>query len=342
MAEGARRRDRVGLSLSPAHLVGALVLSLSFVDAALVVRVLRALLFALFLLLSADLALSRYHVWRFEPTAPELKRYALVTGASAGMGREMAYLLAEQCYSLLLAARSEQVLERMKREIELVHKPVEALVCACDLSTREGIAKLVKFVDEKELVVDILINNAGISITKDFVDMTPAEIDGLMTLDMTALVQLTHAIVPKMIKRGVGRVLNVSSIAASFVTPTAAVYSSSKAFVSSFTQALSYELRSTGVTATCFVPGPVQTNFAETANIKSSLAMIIPGIQNDAKDAAKVALDAMFNADIIRHDSWFAFLSAFLARVVLPPRICGFFGAGGMHEPSKLWSILKR
>jgi short-subunit dehydrogenase len=258
------------------------------------------------------------------------------------MGREMAYLLAEKRYSLVLAARSEQVLQRMKSEIELVHKPVEALVCACDLSTREGIAALVEFVKARELVVDILINNAGSSITKDFVDMTTDEIDSLMTLDMVATVQLTHAIVPQMAKRGVGRVLNVSSIAASFVTPSAAVYASAKAFLSSFTQALSYELRATGVTTTCFVPGPVETNFAGTADIKRAFCMIIPGIQNDAKDAAKVALDAMFNADVVRHDSWFAYLSAFAARTLLPPRIGAFCAAAGLHEPSKLLSILKR
>lgn len=342
MAEGGRRRDRPGIAWAPAHVAGVLVLALTFLDASSVVRVLRIVVFAYFLLLCADLALTRYHLWTFEPTAPELKRYALVTGASSGMGREMAYLLAEKRYSLVLAARTEQVLERMKGEIELVHKPVEALVCACDLSTREGIAKLVEFVKERELVVDILINNAGSSITKDFLDMTSEEIETLMTLDMVAMVQLTHAIVPQMAKRGIGRVLNVSSIAGSFVTPAAAIYASAKAFVSSFTQALGYELRATGVTTTCFVPGPVETNFAKTADVERALCMTIPGIQNDAKDAAKVALDAMFNADIVRHDTWFAFLAAFTARALLPPRIGAFCAAGGMHEPSKLLSILKR
>lgn len=340
---GERRRpERTSVVWGPAHLAGLLVLALSFLDATKVVSYLRLVLFAYFLLLCADLVLTRYHQWSFEPTAPELKRYALVTGASSGIGREMSYLLAEKRYSLVISARTEPVLKRMKAEIELVHKPVEVLVCACDLSTREGIQKLIAFVQERELVIDLLINNAGVSVTKDFLDMQPDEIEALMTLDMHAMIRLTRAIVPKMVERGIGRVLNVSSLAASFVVPTAAVYASSKAFVTSFTQALSYELRSTGVTVTCFSPGPVDTNFAQTAAIQQAVCMIIPGLTNDAKDAATRALDAMFNGEINRFDTWFSSLASSFAQSLLPPRVGAFCGAGSMHELSKLWQMLKR
>ncbi|RLN91493.1 hypothetical protein BBJ28_00024032, partial [Nothophytophthora sp. Chile5] len=340
--EGGKRRERLNIVWKPAHLVGLLVLGLAYVDAALVVRVMRSLLFVYFLLASLDIALTRYHLWEFQPTTPELKRYALVTGASSGLGREMAYMLAEQKYSLLLAARTETVLERMHAEIELVNRPVEVLVCACDLSTTDGIAKLIKFVKDKELAIDILVNNAGSCLTKDFTDMTPDEVDELMTLDMKAMVKLTHAIVPQMSKRGIGRVLNISSIAGAFSVPTAAVYSSCKAFVTHFSQALSYELRSTGVTVTCFAPGPVATNFGKTANIEASVCMTFPGLAMDAKDTAKLALDAMFNGEVLTYDSWLAYLSANLVQCILPGRLGAFAGGAGMHELTKIWQMVKR
>jgi short-subunit dehydrogenase len=341
-AEAPKRRERVNVVWKPAHLVGVLLLALSYVDASSVVRVVRVLLFVYFALASLDLALTRYHLWTFEPTTPELKRYALVTGASSGLGREMSYLLSEQKYSLVLAARTETVLERMRAEIELVNRPTEVLVCACDLATNAGIEKLVQFVKDKELVIDILVNNAGACLTKDFTQLKPKEVDELMTLDMHAMVKLTHAIVPQMVERKIGRVLNMSSIAGAFAVPTAALYGSSKAFVTSFSQALSYELRATGVTVTCVCPGPVATNFSKTANLDAAVCMTVPGLAGDAKDTAKKALDAMFNGEVLVYDTWFAYLSANMVQSVLPGRIAACCFGAGMHELKKVWQMVKR
>ncbi|POM60391.1 3-ketoacyl-CoA reductase [Phytophthora palmivora] len=338
----ARRRERVNVVWKPAHLTGILVLVLAFVEASTVVNVVRVLLFLYFVLASLDLALTRYHLWNFEPTTPELKRYALVTGASSGLGREMSYLLSEQKYSLVLAARTETVLERMHAEIELVNRPTEVLVCVCDLATTEGINKLIKFVKDKELVIDILVNNAGACLTKDFTELKEKEIDELMTLDMHAMVKLTRAIVPQMVERKIGRVLNISSIAGTFAVPTAALYGSSKAFVTNFSQALSYELRSTGVTVTCVCPGPVATNFSKTANLDKAVCMTVPGLAADAKDTAKMALDAMFNGEVLVYDTWFAYITANLVQSIIPGRLAAFCYGAGMHELKNVWQMAKR
>ncbi|TDH68698.1 hypothetical protein CCR75_004591 [Bremia lactucae] len=337
-----RRRERVSVVYKSVHLVGVMVLTLASMDPSIVVRTVRWFLFLYFALSSLDFVLTRYHLWKFEPTIPQPKRYALITGASSGIGREMSYLLSEQKYSLVLAARSGTVLDRMRAEMELVNRPTEVLVCVCDLATIEGINKLIRYVKNEGLIIDILINNAGASLSKDFMELLEQEIDELMTLDMQALVKLTRSIVPQMVERRIGRVLNISSIAGAAVVPTAALYGSSKAFVTSFSQALSYELRSTGVTVTCICPGPVHTNFSKVAKMDGALCMKVPGMTVDAKDTAKVALDAMFNGEILVYDTWFAFLAANLVQMVIPGRLAAFIAGACMNELKNFWNLLKR
>lgn len=343
MPEAApKRRERVNVVWKPVHLMGVLILALSFVDASTVVHVVRVMLFLSFLVSSLDLALTRYHLWLFEPTIPTPKHYALVTGASSGLGREMSYLLSEQKYSLVLAARTEPMLQRMRAEIEMVNRPAEVLVCACDLSTTEGVNKLLQFIQDKKVVIDLLINNAGAGQVKDFIELNEKEIDNIMMLDMHALVKVTRAIVPQMVERKIGRVLNISSIAGTCALPTAALYGSSKAFVTSFSQALSYELRSTGVTVTCVCPGPVRTNFGKSADMEKAVAFLLPGIAADAKSTAKVALDAMFNGEVLVYDTYLTHLSAFLGQSILPGRLAAFICGAMMNELKDMKRMLKR
>ncbi|KAF4321455.1 hypothetical protein BBO99_00003202 [Phytophthora kernoviae] len=288
-AETPRRRERVNVVWKPAHLAGIFVLSIVFIDASTIVWGLRLFLFLYFLLTSLDLILTRYHLWTFQPTTPELKHYALITGATSGLGREMSYLLAEQKYSLVLTARTETILERMRAEIELVNRPVEVLVCVCDLATNEGIEKLIQFIKDKELVIDLLVNNAGVCITKDFTELKSTQVDDLMTLDMKAVVKLTHAIVPQMVKRGV-----------------------------------------------------VATNFGKTADIEQSVCMKVPGLAADAKETAKIALDAMFNGEVLIYDTWFSYTVANLVQCLLPGRLTACCFGAGMHELKNVWHMVKR
>ncbi|RLN60481.1 hypothetical protein BBJ28_00016580 [Nothophytophthora sp. Chile5] len=329
--------------LQPALAVGLLLLAATCIPSDVVAHAVRLLLLAGFVLVCLDVALTRYHRRRFDPSKPEprAKRFALVTGASSGLGREMAYLLAERGYSLVLTARSKAVLERIQTEIEAIHETAKVVVCACDLSSAAGIAELVASVNGKELEVDILVNCAGFSLTKDFTALSLAQVTQLMALDMAAVAELSHAFVPQMVARGVGRVLNMGSMAGSVVSPSAALYSSAKAFVMNFSQALDYELRGSGVTVTCFCPGPVHTNFGAAADCDRAIYMNIPGTACSPKVCAALALQAMFSGQTLAYDSWFASISALLAQCVCPRRLLAAVCAVCMNEPSRIGQMLR-
>lgn len=302
---------------------------------------LRSVVLGYFVLACVDVALARYHRRGYRAIEPKPKHVALVTGASSGLGNEMAYQLAERGFSLLLAARSASTLEKMQAEIEQVHSSLKVFVVACDLSTDAGIDALVAFADKNGLAVDILVNCAGFSVTKDFSKLSTTQVKQIMALDMAAVAQLTHAFVPKMVERGVGRVLNMGSMAGSVVSPTAALYSSSKAFVINFSQALDYELRGSGVTVTCFCPGPVHTNFGNTADCDDAIYMNIPGTACTPKQCASLALQAMFRGEAIAYDTWFACVSAFLGERISPRHLLATICAVSWNTPSQIMKMLK-
>ncbi|KAE9090432.1 hypothetical protein PF010_g18584 [Phytophthora fragariae] len=307
--------------LQPALGVSVLLVALHCLPLESVGYLLRLVVSVYLVLSCLDVALTRYHRWNFvasEPK-PQAKHFALVTGASSGLGKEMAYQLAEKGHSLLLAARSEAVLERMQTEIEQVHGTVKVLIYACDLTSEAGIDSLVTFAAKNGLVVDILVNCAGFSITKDFVALSQTQVTQIMALDMAAVAQLTHAFVPQMVARGVG----------------------AKAFVINFSQGLDYELRGTGVTVTCFCPGPVHTNFGSTADCDDAIYMNIPGTACAPKDCAALALQAMFRGQTLAYDTWFAYISAVLGACVSPRRLLAAICAVGMNAPSKIGKMLR-
>ncbi|GLD94013.1 hypothetical protein PINS_up002624 [Pythium insidiosum] len=343
-----RRSYSVGVAWHMgAHLSGVLILALSYVSADRVVSALRWLLFAYFLLASLDVVLSRYHQWRFVPLTPQPKRFALVTGATAGLGRELAYALAEKKFSLVLAARTAPLLERMRAEIELVHKPVEVELCVCDLSTPSGVDTLVEFLREKNLVVDVLVNAATDSGDGEqhpsFVDMPTDRLEEMLRVNLTAMTRLTHAVVPQMIKRGIGFVLNLSSVGAVAAAPTAAAFTATKAFVSSFSQALQYELRATGVNVTAFHVGALEVNLNDPSERKKELAVgeMGPWVVHP-KDCAQFALDALFNAQDVAYDSYLNQLWAFLLRAFIPTRVGHAIIAISWRPLREALSMLKR
>lgn len=309
---------------------------------ALVAAVVRTVLVALVALHALELALTAHHKRTMQPLAAEEKHYALVTGASSGIGRELVFQLAAQGYSLVLAARTKDALDKVRLEIEALHGAhVHVEVCACDLSTLDGIDALVAFVRERELVVDILINNAGASWTSDFADLNAHQVDALLTLNVVAMTKLSHALIPDMVARGEGRVLNVSSMSAAISIPTAALYGSSKAFVLNLSQAMDYELRGTGVSVTCVCPGPVHTNFGNSAHCDGSIYMNTPGLALNVTECATRALAAMFRAETEIYDSFVSRWSATLFRSVLPTRVGLLVAAVSMNEPKRAWAMIK-
>ena len=189
---------------------------------------------------------------------------AIVTGASGGIGLELARLLAADGHDVVLVARGAERLEQVARELG-----GSASVVVADLSTHEGVAAVIEAVPE----CDVLVNNAGFGHRGPFVASDAGMTDEMLAVNVRALTMLTHRYVPGMLDRGAGRVLNLASTAAFQPGPLMAVYFASKAYVLSFSEALAEELRGTGVTVTVLCPGPTESNFAAVAGMQGKTTL---------------------------------------------------------------------
>jgi short-subunit dehydrogenase len=196
---------------------------------------------------------------------------AIVTGASGGLGLEFAKLLAADGHDLVLVARSAGKLETIADQLRSQHG-VSIEVIAADLGVPDAAARLF----EKVPACDILVNNAGFASNGAFDTIPPARIREELLLDVVTLTELTRSYLPGMRERRNGRILNVASTAGFLPGPFMAVYYASKAYVLSFSQALSEELRGSGVTVTTLAPGATATGFAERADVAKTLLFRLP------------------------------------------------------------------
>jgi short-subunit dehydrogenase len=211
---------------------------------------------------------------------------ALVTGASAGLGAELSRLFAADGHDVVLVARRRDRLDACAADLASKHG-VRAVVLAEDLTDPAAPERIASEVTKRGIAVDFLVNNAGFGTTGAFVQLDLARELAMVQVNVTALVHLTRLFLPPMVARRSGRVLNLGSTAGLVPGPFMAVYYASKAFVNSFTEALSYELYGTGVTATVCCPGATATEFAHVAgNDKSRL------FQMGAMTATSVAAHA--------------------------------------------------
>ncbi|MGJ8623218.1 MAG: SDR family NAD(P)-dependent oxidoreductase [Yoonia sp.] len=192
---------------------------------------------------------------------------ALITGASSGIGREFARLHASRGGDVIITARRGDTLEALKQELETDHS-VTVTVVPLDLGAADGATKLYEAV--KGHKIDILINNAGYGGQGAFLERDLQSDLAMIDLNVKALVSLTHMIARDMMANGGGKILNVSSTASYMPGPLQATYFATKAYVSSFSQALDAELRDKGVTVTALEPGLVETEFAATANLEGT------------------------------------------------------------------------
>jgi short-subunit dehydrogenase len=188
-----------------------------------------------------------------------LKKVALITGASAGLGVEFARQLSKRGHRLVLAARRKDRLDALARELG------NARAVAIDLSKANATAKLMADLEAAGEQVEILVNNAGFGLIGRFAELDPKRERQMIDLNVGALTDLCRAVAPGMIKRKSGAILNVASTAAFQPGPKMAVYFATKAFVLSFTEALHEELKPHGVKVTCLCPGPTRTEFGEVA-----------------------------------------------------------------------------
>jgi len=196
---------------------------------------------------------------------------ALVTGASAGLGAELSRLFAADGHDVVLVARRRDNLEALAGELEKQHG-VHATVLPEDLTDPGAPERIARTLDERGIAVEFLVNNAGFGTSGAFATADVGRELAMVAVNVTTLVHLTRLLLPAMIARKSGRILNLGSTAGFVPGPFMAGYYASKAFVNSFTQALAYELRGTGVTATVSCPGATLTEFAAVAgNDKSRL-----------------------------------------------------------------------
>lgn len=210
---------------------------------------------------------------------------ALVTGASGGLGAEIARVLAQEGFDLLLVARSESKLQELKEELEVAYGIV-AYAFPCDLAREDAALDIYDYVLGRGLRIDVLVNNAGFGDSGAFHEADWSRQRDMVQVNVVALMQLTHLLVPPMVERHCGMVLNLSSVAAFSAGPYMSVYYATKAYVLSFSEALSEELAGTGVTVTALCPGPTATGFEAAATMGSGSVMF-----RHAASAAKVARD---------------------------------------------------
>ena len=210
---------------------------------------------------------------------------ALITGASGGIGYELAKLFARDRYNLVLVARSGDKLAQVAAELQPLGVTVKTV--ALDLVTSPAPKFLFDQLQRESTVIDVLINNAGFAAFGEFAQMPEEEILGQIGLNIVALTELTHLFLPPMLARHSGRIMNVASVAGFEPGPLLAVYYATKAYVISFSEAIANELRNSGVTVTCFCPGATHTGFAKRAGTEKSRMFK----QFGAMSAEKVALD---------------------------------------------------
>ncbi len=192
----------------------------------------------------------------------------LVTGASTGIGRELAELAARDGREVALVARNPERLEAAARDIERRHR-VRATAMARNLAAPGAVDALMADMEGKGLEVDFLINNAGFGVSRRFPDVGIAAQQDMIALNAAAVAELCRRCLPAMLKRGRGRILNVGSAAAFVPGLGFTVYAATKAFVQHLSEGLAGELRGTGVTVSVLCPGPVDTPFLGTAGIRS-------------------------------------------------------------------------
>jgi short-subunit dehydrogenase len=212
---------------------------------------------------------------------------ALVTGASAGIGREIARVLASD-HDLVITARREPELRALASE--LAHTTVH--IVPLDLTDAGGPRRLHESVAALGLRVDVLVNNAGFGDLGPFVKADPARMLRMIQLNVAALTELTGLYLPEMLARKQGRILNVGSVAGFQPGPLMAVYYATKAYVNSFSEALSYEVAGSGVTVTCLCPGPTRSEFATVAGMAQSNLFTVGSVA-DAHSVAVAGVRGM-------------------------------------------------
>ncbi len=219
------------------------------------------------------------------------EKTALITGATKGIGYELTKLFAEDSYNLVLIALSMSELKEIKEYLNNKYD-IDILIIEQDLSVPNASLKIFRETVKKQIIVDVLVNNAGIGDFEIFNNEDITKISQIMQINIVSLTELTKLYLKEMVDKKEGKILNVSSMAAFQPGPHMAVYYASKAYVQSFSEAIASELEGTGVTVTTLCPGPTKTGFQDKVGSKDSkLAKL--NLLSSSKDVAKYGYKAL-------------------------------------------------
>ena len=229
-----------------------------------------------------------------------MKNTALITGASSGIGKELARLHAARGGDLVIVARREEALHELKAELESKHE-VTVKCIAMDLTAPSAPQQLYDQVSAEGIEVEVLMNNAGFGGHGNFHERDIETDKSMIQLNVVALTELTHHFLQGMVARGRGKILNTASTAGFLPGPLQAVYYATKAYVVSFSQAIAEELRNDNVTVTALCPGPVATEFTAVASLEG-----VDAFRHSASpvSVAKIGYDAMMRGDLIAINDW--------------------------------------
>ena len=221
---------------------------------------------------------------------------ALITGASGGIGEELARYHAANGGDLVLVARSEDKLNKLQAELEASH-PIKVMVIVADLARPEAAEQIFAATEDGGLQIDLLINNAGFGGHGKFHERELEKDQAMMQVNVVSLVSLTHLYLQGMVQRKSGKILHVASTAAFLPGPLQAVYYATKSFVVSFSQALAQELEGTGVTSTALCPGAVDTGFVAAGDLQD---IKVWDKAKSAESVARCGYEAMLSGDLVK------------------------------------------
>jgi short-subunit dehydrogenase len=243
-----------------------------------------------------------------------MPRYALITGASSGIGLALAEALARRGHALILLARKREALESIASELTQ-RFGVEVLYRVCDLSEPLHISGFLHELEQSEKVIDLLVNCAGMGTGGPFIANDWSKEQHLIELNVLALTRLCHALGDHMAQQGGGQILNVASTAAFQPIPMMSSYAASKAYVLHFSEGLREELKSRGIYVSVLCPGPTRTSFFRKAGMYTSTLEKGKGMMN-AEEVALIAMSGLAKRKAIIHCGWRNRMIALLPRLL--------------------------
>jgi short-subunit dehydrogenase len=240
--------------------------------------------------------------------------YALVTGASSGIGRAMAILLAKEGKALIITARSSAKLESLHQQIG-TFCAVPVIKVVADLSSPEGVRHLIESISKQACQVDVLINNAGFGDYGLFASADREKTLQMIDLNVRTLTELTHHFLPAMLNQKAGHILNVASVASFVPGPLMSVYYATKHYVLAFSEGLARELKGSGVQVTALCPGPTESGFQDAAQLSDS--ELFKGRKlPTSEEVAKYGLEAMYRGKVVATHGLSNKIGAFLPRLL--------------------------